>query len=424
MSDLILRHPLADPASGGAAQRASAPADPVTRPQGAEPPASHGAPALKVAIVHEWLTTFAGSEKVTEQLLQMYPHADLFAVVDFLPAQDRAFLQGRTPRTTFIQRLPGAARHYRSYLPLMPLAIEQLDVSAYDLVISSNHAVAKGVITGPHQTHISYVHSPMRYAWDLQHQYLNESGMARGVKSAVARLCLHYLRFWDQRSANGVDHFAANSAFIAKRIQKAYRRQATVVYPPVDIDAFQLHAQKEDFYLCASRLVPYKRVPLIVQAFAAMPDKRLIVIGDGPDLARVQALATANVQVLGFLPTARLVHHMQRAKALVFAAEEDFGITPVEAQACGTPVIAYGRGGSLETVRADGDAPTGVFFSAQTVESITAAVQDFDADPGRFHPTAIRQHAAQFSRENFRARMADFIAHCLDHQQMSTAAVR
>lgn len=361
---------------------------------------------MKVAIVHEWLSTYAGSERVVEQMLAVYPQADLFAVVDFLPDDERAFLQGRQPVTSFIQRLPFARKRFRNYLPLMPLAVEQFDLSAYDVVISSHHAVAKGVITGPHQLHLSYVHSPMRYAWDLQHQYLAESGLQRGLKGAIARLMLHYLRVCDRAAADGVDCFVANSRFIAQRIRKAYRREARVIHPPVDIERFSLRHEKEDFYLCAGRMVPYKRVPLVVEAFAAMPDKRLVVIGDGPDAPRVRRGLPPNVTVLGHQPTPVLVDHMQRAKALVFAAEEDFGITPVEAQACGTPVIAYGRGGSLETVRASGPAPTGLFFMAQEVPAIVEAVQRFEASPQRFTPQACRSHAEGFSITAFRQRLA------------------
>lgn len=309
---------------------------------------------MKVAVVHEWLDTYAGSERVLEQMLKAYPSADLFTVVDFLKDDERGFVLGKRARTTFIQRLPGARKHFRSYLPLMPLAVEQLDLSGYDLVLSSSHAVAKGVITGPDQVHVSYVHSPIRYAWDMQHQYLNESGLARGFKGAVARLVLHYMRLWDLRTANGVDAFIANSAFIARRIRKVYRREAQVIFPPVDLDRFQLHEHKEDFYLAASRMVPYKKMPLIAEAFAKMPGKRLVMIGDGPEIDRVRAVAGPNVSVLGYQGTEVLADHMRRARAFVFAAEEDFGIMPVEVQACGTPVIAFGRGGATETVLTEG----------------------------------------------------------------------
>lgn len=361
---------------------------------------------MKIAIVHEWLATYAGSERVVEQMLQLYPDADLYSVVDFLPEAERGFLQGRVPRTTFVQRLPFARRCFRAYLPLMPLAIEQLDLSAYDLVLSSNHAVAKGVITGPHQLHLSYVHSPMRYAWDLQHQYLAESGLLHGAKSAIVRALLHYLRTWDRQSAQGVDGFIANSRFIAERIRKVYRREATVIPPPVDVERFGLVREKEDYFLSASRMVPYKRVPLVVEAFAAMPDRRLLVIGDGPDFERVKRALPPNVSLLGHQPAAALVQAMQRARALVFAAEEDFGIAPVEAQACGTPVIAYGRGGSLETVRGHGAQPSGLFFAEQSVDSIVDAVRRFDAQAERFTPEACRAHAMNFSTAAFRERLA------------------
>lgn len=336
---------------------------------------------VKVAIVCEWLVTYAGSEKVLEQLIKCFPQADLFCVCDFLPDEDRAFLQGKLPKTTFVQRLPLARTKYRSYLPLMPLAIEQLDVSGYDLVISSSHAVAKGILTGPDQVHICYVHSPMRYAWDLQHQYLKESGLDRGAKGWLARAILHYMRLWDYRTANGVDYFIANSRFIARRIKKVYGREAEVIYPPVDVEGFEYCKDKENYYLTASRMVPYKKVKLIVEAFNEMPDRKLVVIGEGPDFKKIQEIAGDNVQLLGYQPDDVLRKYMQQARAFVFAAEEDFGITPVEAQACGTPVIAYGRGGALETVRGYGQGTsdaTGVFFDEQTVASIKEAVEHFE----------------------------------------------
>ncbi|MEM5325892.1 glycosyltransferase family 4 protein [Paraburkholderia sp. JHI2823] len=373
-------------------------------------PALAAGRAPRVAVVHDWLVTYAGAERVLEQILACFPEADLFSVVDFVDSKDRAFLRGKRATTSFIQKLPGARKRYRAYLPFMPLAIEQLDVSGYDVVISSSHAVAKGVLTGPDQFHISYVHSPIRYAWDLQHQYLQESSLTRGPKSMLARLILHYIRNWDVRTANSVDQFVANSEFIARRIQKVYQRQAEVVYPPVDIDAFELEARKEDFYMTASRLVPYKKIDLIVEAFARMPQRRLVVIGDGPDMHKVRAKATPNVEVLGYQPFAVLHDRMRRAKAFVFAAEEDFGISVVEAQACGTPVIAFGKGGALETVRDTDTCPTGLFFEEQTADAIIAAVDSFESDPGRFRAEDCRANAERFSsahfREQFFARVA------------------
>lgn len=361
---------------------------------------------MKVAIVHDWLVTYAGAERVLAGLCAVWPEADLFAVIDFLSDEDRVHLGGKRATTTFIQQLPKARTHYQKYLPLMPLAIEQLDMSSYDLIISSSHAVAKGVLTGPNQLHISYVHSPIRYAWDLQHQYLQESGLTRGLKSWLARWLLHRMRLWDLRTANGVDRFVANSRFIGRRIWKVYRRESTVVYPPVDTSAFTLREDKEDFYLTASRLVPYKKIDLLVRAFSAMPSRRLVVIGDGPEMARIRESAGPNVTLMGYQPFEVLRDHMQRARAFVFAAEEDFGIAPVEAQACGTPVIAYGKGGALETVMGLGQAePTGVLYQEQTVEAVTAAVHQFEAQAHQITPMNCRNNAMRFSPEAFRHQM-------------------
>ena len=367
---------------------------------------------MKIAIVADWLTTYAGSERVLEQMIACFPEADVFAVVDFVPKAERGFLQGKQPHTTVIQKLPGARKYARHYLPLMPLAIEQLDLSAYDLILSSSHAVAKGVIVGPDQLHISYVHSPIRYAWDLQHQYLRESGLESGLKSWLVRVLLHRIRLWDQRTQYGVDEFIANSGFIARRTRRVYGRSATVIYPPVDVAAFALHAAKEDFYLAASRLVPYKRMDLIVEAFSQMPDKKLVLIGDGPDMDKIRAKAGPNVTIMGYQPFSVLKDHMQRARAFVFAAEEDFGIAPVEAQACGTPVIAFGKGGALETGRGLGVVdtnPTGIFFAEQTVPAITAAVDEFEQNAAAFDPAAIRQHAEGFSVAHFKDAYRSFV---------------
>lgn len=363
----------------------------------------HAKQCPRIALVHEWLVTCAGSERVLESLVRAFPQADVFAVVDFLDAKERSSLLGDVPvRTTFIQNLPGARARFRHYLPLMPLAIEQHDLSGYDIVISSSHAVAKGVLTGPDQLHISYVHSPVRYAWDLQHQYLAESGLLGGPKAWLARLLLHYMRLWDVRTANGVDYFIANSRFIARRIQKAYRRSAQVIYPPVDVESFTLREKKEGFYLAVSRMVPYKRIPLIVEAFSRMPDKQLVVIGDGPDMARARRLAGTNVQILGYQPTSVVRDYMQRAAAFVFAGEEDFGISLVEAQACGTPVIAFGKGGALEIVQSSGqEHATGVLFPEQSVEAILKAVTRFERVAASLSPRACRANAERFSSRVF-----------------------
>ncbi|MFK0385693.1 glycosyltransferase family 4 protein [Agrobacterium sp. NPDC090273] len=366
---------------------------------------------MKTAIVHDWLTDRGGAEKVLHNLLEIYPHADLYCLVDFMNERDRGFLGGRKVHTSFIQKLPFAKKRYRSYLPLMPLAIEQFDLSQYDLVISSSYAVAKGVITGPGQFHVSYIHSPIRYAWDLQHQYLKETKLNTGPKSWLARAILHYIRMWDIRTANGVDLMTVNSKFIRNRVRKCYGRDSTVIYPPVDTSHLAPSEAKGDYFVTASRLVPYKKVPLIVEAFTKMPDKRLIVIGDGPEMRRIKEIATPNIEILGFLGNDELHKYMAEAKAFVFAAEDDFGIVPVESQALGTPVIAYGKGGVLETVVPLGasNQPTGLYFKEQTPDAICAAVQEFVDNSERFDKNACIDNAARFSRERFLREFADTV---------------
>jgi glycosyltransferase involved in cell wall biosynthesis len=349
---------------------------------------------IRVAAVHEWLDTYAGSERVLQEILALYPQADVFALVDFLPANQRGFLDGRRITTSSIQRLPFARRHFRWYLPLMPFAVEQFDLSAYDLIISSSHAVAKGVISRPHQPHISYVHSPMRYAWDLERDYLGPPKW----RSLPARLLMHYLRMWDTRTANGVDHFVANSAFIAQRIRKVYRRAAEVIHPPVDVDRFSVVADKEDFYVTLSRLVPYKRVDLLLDAFARTPQRRLVIVGDGPQFTTLKARAPANVSLLGRVSDDTRRNYLERAKAFVFAGEEDFGIALVEAQACGTPVIALGRGGAIEIVI---PGETGLLFDEQTPESLIAALDCFERMP-KLEPLLIGKNARRFEAARFR----------------------
>jgi glycosyltransferase involved in cell wall biosynthesis len=369
-----------------------------------------------IALVHEWFTALAGSERVVEQFCKLYPDADLHAIYaepEVVAATD--YLKNRRLKTSFIKHLPGTAQHFRSYLLLMPLAVEQFDLSPYELVISSNHAAAKGVLTGPDQLHISYVHTPIRYAWDLQHQYLRESGLSSGVKGWIAKWMLHKMRIWDYRTAAGVDHFVANSKYIARRIRKVYGRHADVVYPPVDVSKFPLRRQKDTFYLTASRLVPYKKIDLIVSAFARMPERRLVVVGDGPEADKIKSKASPNVEMLGYQPFEVLQDLMQRARAFVFAAEEDFGIIPVEAQAAGTPVIALGKGGALETVHGLGaEHPTGVFFEQQTEEDLIRAVRTFEAHEGEFEPERCRDNALRFSAARFREEFSTYVADRLD----------
>lgn len=364
-----------------------------------------GRPA-RIALVHEWFDHFYGSERVAAEILACYPSADVFTLVDIMQGEARRFLDDRKITTSFIQRLPfGRSPRFRHYLPLFPLAIEQFDLGAYDLVLSSSHAVAKGVLTGPDQLHVAYVHTPMRYAWELQHAYLRQSGLDRGLKGALTRYLMHRLRLWDLRTANGVDRFIANSAYVARRIHKTYRRDSDVVHPPVDVDRFGLGTEKEDHYLAVSRFVPYKHTETIVDAFIGMPDKKLVVIGDGPGLNAAKLRATPNITLLPPQPFEALERQMRRARAFIFAPEEDFGITPVEAQAAGTPVIAFGAGGVLETVRPlDHAKPTGLFFAAQTPEAIQQAVHRFEERADSFSAQHCRDNAMRFAARHFQER--------------------
>ncbi len=366
---------------------------------------------ISIGIVADWFVTYAGSEKVVAEFLKVFPDSDLYAVVDFLSAENKTRFNNKPIQTTFIQNLPKAKKYYQKYLPLMPLAIEQLDVSQHDIILSSSHAVAKGILTGPDQLHISYVHSPIRYAWDLQHQYLREAGLESGAKAMLARWMLHKIRMWDTRTSNGVDHFIANSNFIAKRIKKVYGRDADVIYPPVDVDSFELEQFKDNYYMTASRLVPYKRIDLIVEAFGFMPEKKLIVVGDGPEMAKIKRKAQKNVEILGYQSDLEMQNLMRKAKAFVFAAEEDFGITPVEAQACGTPVIAYGKGGALETVLDinHSKTPTGILFDKQNCDSIIEAVENFENSKNCYHPEDCRRNAMRFSVERFRMEIENYV---------------
>jgi glycosyltransferase involved in cell wall biosynthesis len=379
---------------------------------------------LRIAVIHDWLVTYGGADRVLEQILTCFPESDLFSLVDFLPANQRGFILDKPAQTSFFQHLPFAREAFRKYFPLMPLAVEQFDLSPYDLVISSSHSVAKGVITGPDQLHICYCHSPMRYVWDLQHQYLRESGLDKGTIGWFARWLLHKGRMWDLRTANGVDEFMANSHYIARRIWKTYRREATVIYPPVDMESLSVKENKDDFYLTVSRLVPYKKVNLIVEAFGRMPDKELVVIGDGAQLKGLKAAASKNVKMLGFQSSEVVHDYMRRARGFVFAAEEDFGICVVEAQACGTPVIAFGKGGALESVRdLSTEEPTGVFFKEQTPEAIVDALRVFERERKKIDAGACRRSAERFSRERFRREFRGACERAMGRSQAGVGAL-
>ncbi|MBK7791993.1 MAG: glycosyltransferase [Betaproteobacteria bacterium] len=369
---------------------------------------------MRIAIVHDWLDTWRGGENVLAAMIDLYPAADLLALVDFLPERLRGRLHGKRARTSFLQNLPFARSHFRSYLPLMPRAIESLDLRSYDLILSSSHAVAKGVMTSARQLHICYCHTPMRYAWDLREQYLSQRKLDRGLKGLLARHLLDHLRRWDCATAPRVNHFVANSANIRDRIARCYGREATVVYPPVDVEFFAPAATPQapidrTYYMAASRWVPYKRMDAIVEAFRALPDRSLVVAGDGPEARRVRAAAGNNVQFVGELPRERLRDLLQGARAFVFAADEDFGILPVEAQACGTPVIAYGHGGALETVTQRGEARTGTFFREQTPAAIAAAIRDFDLPLSTIAPATCARNAERFAAGIFAREMKNFV---------------
>jgi glycosyltransferase involved in cell wall biosynthesis len=362
---------------------------------------------LKTAIVHEWLVNYAGSERCVESFTNILQDASVFTLVDFLNEEERrTILKGKKTHTSFIQKLPLARTQHRKYLPLFPLAIEQFDLSEYDLVLSSSHAVAKGVLTNSYQLHICYCYTPMRYAWDLYHIYLKEAGLLSGISGLTAKIILHKLRAWDIISSNRVDHFIAISNHIAKRIKKTYNRDSVVIYPPVDVHLFECRSDKEDFYLTASRMVSYKRIDVIVDAFSAMPDKKLVVIGDGPEMKKIKSKAGKNVEILGYQAFASLKSYMQKAKAFIFAAEEDFGIIAVEAMACGTPVIAFNKGGASETVSDDN---TGILFDHQSPQSVKEAVLKFESIQDKFDPSIIRAHSLQFGRNIFEEKIKQFV---------------
>ncbi|MCL7752805.1 glycosyltransferase [Polaribacter sp. Z022] len=360
---------------------------------------------MKIALVHDWFYTNGGAEKVVHSISNIWDDLDYYSLIDFLNKKDREFIvKGKKVNTSFIQRLPTAKKNHRKFLQFFPKAIESFNLNNYDLVISSSSSIAKGVLTNQNQLHICYCHSPMRYAWNLYHEYLEDKKLRTGLKGWYAKNVLFNLRTWDFISNNRVDHFVANSKYIAERIKKIYNREATVIYPPVDINSFQLEANKENYYVAASRLVSYKKILLIVEAFNKMPNKKLKVIGDGPEMSKIVNTANNNIEILGKTSQKVMLNVLQKARALVFAADEDFGILPVEAQSCGTPVIAFNKGGLRETVI---DNETGVFFQKQSAPDIIEAVTKFETM--KFDPKIIRKNAERFSKERFEKEFKEFV---------------
>ena len=358
-----------------------------------------------VAFIHDWLITRGGAERTLEAALELYPEAPIYTLI-YRPDQFRhSVISSRDIRTSFLDRWPGAGRYYRSLLPFMPLAVEQLETGGHDVLVSCSHAVAHGILPGPGQLHINYVLIPVRYAWHLYHVYLREAGLVRGPRSAIARLVLHYIRMWDILAAQRVDHFAAISEWSAANVWRVYRRKAEVIYPPVDIDGFEPSERRQDFYITVSRLVPYKRVDIIVRAFSRL-GLPLVVVGDGPERRRLERLATANVRMMGTQSQDSLRRLLGEAKAYVYAAVEDFGIAPIEAQAAGCPVIAYQAGAIPETVR---DGETGILFSEQSPEALAEAVVEFENSGRRFNPSELRTSAERFSRTRFQREFGEFV---------------
>jgi len=384
---------------------------------------------MKVALVHDWLTGMRGGEKCLEVLCELFPDADIFTLVHRAGTVSEAIEKHRI-ETSFLQGMPFAKRWYRYYLPLMPMAVEAFDLMAYDLVVSSSHCVAKGAIAAPHAVHVSYVHTPMRYIWDLWPRYFPRQGI---IGTTLAPVFLTYLRQWDTASAARVDRFVANSAFVARRIRRYYGREAEVVHPPVDTDLFRPMGKSRDGYLMVSALVPSKGVELAIDAFNALR-RRLTIVGTGPLERRLRDRAGPTVQLVGRLADAELCDAYASARAVVHTAVEDFGIVALEANAAGCPVIALGRGGSLETVIPRGEvgrgkvpghdlcSATGILFHDETVQALKDAILRFEEDPDGFDPARLREHAERFRRGLYKERMRDLISDALRAEPGSGAA--
>ncbi|MEM7548919.1 MAG: glycosyltransferase [Bacteroidota bacterium] len=363
---------------------------------------------MRIAVVHDWFSYVGGAEKVVAEIISTFQkhYIEVFCLVDLLEGNDRTRIyQGRKVNTSFIQKLPFSRKKYRSYLPFYPFAIEQFDLSGFDLIISSSSSVAKGILTHPYQKHICYCHTPMRYAWDLYQSYLKKEKLEHGLKSFFVKMVLHYLRVWDLSTNNRVDLFLANSKYVAERIHRLYKRSAKVVYPPIKVINVEKYSGKRDYYLVVSRMVPYKRIDLILEAFHENPSRQLVVIGTGPELKQLKLIKGSNIEFKGHIDSKEVYDYMKRAKAVIFAAEEDFGMTAVEAQACGTPVIAYAKGGHRESIIEN---KTGILYTSQTKESIQQAIEQFE---NSFPEMSIQEfdHLELFSEEKFRNKLTDIV---------------
>ena len=353
---------------------------------------------IKVALVHDWLTGRRGGEKVLEVFAEIFPEAPIYTLVHFIGSQSEA-IEKRIIHTSFIQKLPFVEKKYRSYLPLYPIAIELFNLQDFDLIISSSHCVAKGVIPRPDALHISYIHSPMRYAWNHYFSYFSKERLGF-LSCLVIPPIIHGLRLWDTTSAHRVDYFLANSGTVAERIQKYYRRSAEVIHPPVDTELFQPGETSEDYFLIVSALVPYKRIEIAIEAFKRS-GQALKIVGVGPEYKKLRRKASPNIQFLGSLDDGDLVQAYQKSKALIMPGEEDFGINALESQACGVPVLAYGRGGATETVIPE---ETGLFFPEISADSLLSALDKFKGMT--FNKMKIREHAENYSRDKFKDRMS------------------
>jgi glycosyltransferase involved in cell wall biosynthesis len=406
----------------GAARRAM-PEDGVARPSSAMLDA-----AANIAIVHDWFPAFRGGERVVSEICGIVPNPEIFTLFDFLSEDHkREFFREVPFHTSRLNDLPKVERYYRALFFLCPIAIEQIDVTDYDAVISSSAAFARGVITRPDQPHLCYVHSPIRYAWDEQFSYLAQGRLGLGPLGLLYRYLLHRLRMWDARTAHSPDLMVANSNYVRARIQRIYGRDAQVVFPPVAIDKLPLVTDKDDYYVAASFLAPYKRTDLVIEAFNRMPSRRLVVVGDGQQSKALRAHARSNVTFTGYLPRQEFERTVSQAKAMVFAGCEDFGIALAEAQACGTPLIAFDRGGAQDIVRQLGscEMPTGVLFDRQNVEAVMGAVEHFELNQRRIRPDFCRENSLRFSADRFRRQFLEALDRTvLLHRPTSSGARR